>query len=144
MGPALLQIHFPDYQKSIISRINEFYISCLLQSHLFLCWYGFCDVSVTLCNVSVTLSKKLIDVHPRSDSTEFTEAVPIEDLQCSRISFLSPNSLISNFDKVQINRSHYAHDQFRHFSRNRMTNMYMCCYYKTYLERLAFCNKFYD
>ena len=29
----------------------------LLQSHLLLCWHGFCDVSVTFSNASVTLSK---------------------------------------------------------------------------------------
>ena len=47
-------------------------------------WHGFCDVSVTLYNVNVTLSpalsKKILDVHPWSDSTEFRgigEAVPI-------------------------------------------------------------------
>ena len=49
----------------------------LLQSHLLLCWHGFCDVSVTLCNSRVTLSKKMLDVHPRSDSTELAKAFPI-------------------------------------------------------------------
>ena len=52
----------------------------MLQSHLLLCWHGFCDVSVTLCNVSVTLPKTILYVHPRSDSmdsTELAEAVPI-------------------------------------------------------------------
>ena len=33
---------------------NSFF---LLQSHLLLCWHGFCDISVTLCKVSITLSK---------------------------------------------------------------------------------------
>ena len=36
-----------------------------------LCSHGFCDASVTFCQVSVTLSKYILDVHPRSDSTEF-------------------------------------------------------------------------
>ena len=30
------------------------------------------------CDVSVTLSKWIHDVHPRSDSTELAEAVPID------------------------------------------------------------------
>ena len=42
-----------------------------------LCWHGLCDIGVTLCNVSGTLSKKILDVHPRSESTELSEAVPI-------------------------------------------------------------------
>ena len=50
----------------------------LLQSHLLLCWHGLCDVIVQLCNGSVTLSKYIIDVHPRSDSAELAEAVPID------------------------------------------------------------------
>ena len=43
----------------------------LLQSHFLLCQHGFCDVSVTLWNVSVALTKQILDVHPWSDSTEF-------------------------------------------------------------------------
>ena len=47
----------------------------LLQPHLLLCYYIFCDVSVTLYNVRVTLLpallKYILDVHPWSDSTEF-------------------------------------------------------------------------
>ena len=49
----------------------------LLQSRLLLCWHGFCDLSVTLCNISITLSKYILDVHPRSDATELAEAVLI-------------------------------------------------------------------
>ena len=41
-----------------------------LQSHLLLYWHGSYDVSVTLSN-------QTLDVHPRSDSTELPEAVPI-------------------------------------------------------------------
>ena len=51
----------------------------LLQSHLLLCWHGFCDVSATLWNVSVTLSKWILDVQPRYDSTKLAEAVPIAE-----------------------------------------------------------------
>ena len=48
-----------------------------LQSNLLLYWHhGFCDVSVTLCDVIVMFSKKTLDVHPRSDSTVLVEAVP--------------------------------------------------------------------
>ena len=61
---------YSDYPKSLISRINEdmffnkiwlkrYFIEninfILLQSHLLLCLHGFCDVSVTLYNVNVTL-----------------------------------------------------------------------------------------
>ena len=63
-GFSPIKIHFSDYSKSLISRINELYVFfnkiqrfVLLQSHLLLCWHGFCDVSVTLCKVSITLSK---------------------------------------------------------------------------------------
>ena len=41
------------------------------------CLLGFCDAGVTLCNVSITLSKLILNVHPRSDSTELAEAVSI-------------------------------------------------------------------
>ena len=51
-------------EKIIISFIT----ACFVASHLLLCWHGFRYVSVTLYNVSVFL-----DVHPRSDSTEFHE-----------------------------------------------------------------------
>ena len=44
----------------------------LLQSYSFVCWNGFYDSSITLCNDSVS------DVHPRCDSTELAEAVSIE------------------------------------------------------------------
>ena len=44
---------------------------------LLLCWHGFCDFSVALCNASVTLSKQILDLHPMSDTTELAEAVPI-------------------------------------------------------------------
>ena len=36
-----------------------------------MCWHHCCDVSVTLCNVSIMLSEYILYVHPRSDSTEF-------------------------------------------------------------------------
>ena len=83
------KIDYCDYQKSLISRINEVYVFSikyhysdisfkpflLLQSHLLLCKHGFFDASVMLYNVSVTLSpaipKKILDVHPWSDSMEF-------------------------------------------------------------------------
>ena len=52
---------------------------------MLLCLNGFCDACVTLYNVSVTLSpalsKKILDVHPWSDSIEFRgigEAVMID------------------------------------------------------------------
>ena len=88
MGSVLVKSIFSDYLKSLISKINEVYVFfklhsvsyVLLQSHLLLCWQGFCEISVTLCNVSVTLSKKIIDVYPRydsMDSTELAEAVLI-------------------------------------------------------------------
>ena len=48
-----------------------------LQLDMLLYWLCFCGVSVTLCDVSVTLSNWTLDVHPRSDSTEFAEALPI-------------------------------------------------------------------
>ena len=51
------------------ARHNSRIESSLRQSHLLLFWYGFCDISVTLCNDGVTLSKKILDIHPRSDST---------------------------------------------------------------------------
>ena len=91
-GFSPMKILFSDYLKSLISRIMKFmYFSIkyrnsdiilkkttlylkpfvLLQSHLLLCWNGFCDISVPLCYVSVTLSKKILDIHPRSDSMEF-------------------------------------------------------------------------
>ena len=38
---------------------------------MLLCWHGFCDISVTL-------SKLTLDVHPMSDSMELAESVPIE------------------------------------------------------------------
>ena len=50
----------------------------LMQSHLLLYWHGFYDVSVTLCEVIITLSKYTRVIHLRSDSTELDEAVPIE------------------------------------------------------------------
>ena len=50
----------------------------LMQSHLLLYRHGFYDVSVTLCEVIITLSKYTRDIHLRSDSTELDEAVPIE------------------------------------------------------------------
>ena len=37
----------------------------------------YCVRMVTLCNVSVTLLKQILDVPPRSDSTELSEAVSI-------------------------------------------------------------------
>ena len=40
-------------------------------------WYGFCDVSVTLYDFSVLLSKETLNVHPRSDSKELAEVAPI-------------------------------------------------------------------
>ena len=49
----------------------------MLQSHLLLCWHGFCDVRVTLCNVIVMLSKLILHVHLRSE-LELAEAVLIE------------------------------------------------------------------
>ena len=53
----------------------------LLQSHLLLCFYGFCDVSVTLCNVSVTLYQNWCSMYIRGliprNFTEVAEAVPI-------------------------------------------------------------------
>ena len=39
------------------SSIYSCYIIVLVQSNLSLYWQGFCDISVTLCGVSVTLSK---------------------------------------------------------------------------------------
>ena len=74
-GSSSIKILYFDYLKRFINRINEidgFSIKyrysdillkknpinfILLQSHLLLCRHGFCDVSVTLCNASVTLSK---------------------------------------------------------------------------------------
>ena len=49
-----------------------------MQSHLLLYWHGFCDVSVTLCEVIITLSKYTREVHLRSDSMELDESVRIE------------------------------------------------------------------
>ena len=53
----------------------------LLQSHLLLCWNGFCDISVPLCYVSVTLSKKILDSRFQGlipwNSMELAEAVQI-------------------------------------------------------------------
>ena len=34
-------------------------------------------LTLTLCNVSIILSKWILDVHLRSDSTELADAVPI-------------------------------------------------------------------
>ena len=48
-------------------------------------WHGVCDVNVTLCYVSVTLSKYILDVHPRSDTTELAEAVPIAKLHTNSV-----------------------------------------------------------
>ena len=48
----------------------------LLQSHLLLCWHGFYDVSVTLCN----------DVRTRNDSTELAVTDPNDISTCSIIS----------------------------------------------------------
>ena len=78
-GFSSFKIDYSDYSKSLTSRINEVYVCVfffqkniailkkkhevhlqlfvLLQSHLLLCYYGFCDV--TLYNVSVTLSPTL-------------------------------------------------------------------------------------
>ena len=67
---------FDFIEKYINFIYNRF---ALLQSHLLLCWHGCCDVSATLWNVSVTLSKWILDVQPRSDSTELAEAVPIAE-----------------------------------------------------------------
>ena len=74
---------------------------------MLLYWHGFCDVSVTLCDVSFTLSKKTLDVHPRFDSTELAEAVPIEctigDLWAATVAFPSRVYLSLHFDeKVEI------------------------------------------
>ena len=41
-----------------------------LQSNLLLYWHGFVDVSVMLCDVSVTLSKQTLQMHLGSDSME--------------------------------------------------------------------------
>ena len=62
-----------------------------------LAWFP--DVNVTLCNVSVTLSKKILDVHPRSDSAELAKAVPIVDLSCGLvINWLRPGSKLFSKD----------------------------------------------
>ena len=75
-----IKIDYSDYPKSLISRINDIHgffsikyrnsdillkthkhnlTACLLQSNLLLCEHSFCDVSVMLYNVSVTLSPAL-------------------------------------------------------------------------------------
>ena len=108
-GFSSIRIDYSDYPKSLISIINEVYafsIKCrysdillkehtlhilkpfvLLQSHLLFCEHGFCDVSVTLYNVSVTLSSALSKyilvyirgLNPRNFA-ELAEIVPIERL----------------------------------------------------------------
>ena len=55
-------------EETIVQNINIIYNRLFFCSpDLLLCWHSFCDVIVTLCNVSVTF----LDVHPRSDSTEY-------------------------------------------------------------------------
>ena len=58
-------------------------VTVSLPLRLLLCWHSYCDVSVTLCNISVTLSKQILNEHPRSDYTELTEAVPIVTINVS-------------------------------------------------------------
>ena len=84
-GSIHIKIHYSDYSERFINIINEVYdfsikyrfiVVCFLQSHLLLCWHDFCDVSIRLYNVSVTLSshalsKQILYVHPWSESTEF-------------------------------------------------------------------------
>ena len=66
-GFSRIKIHFSDYQKSLISRINEVYVFfwspkkfhsfmtvCFAAITLVIVWHGFCDVSVMLCNVRYT------------------------------------------------------------------------------------------
>ena len=90
------KIQLADYPKSLISRINEIYvffnkillwryfIEKIITSFIIVCFAAikivivkmvFCDVRVTLYNVSVMLSpaltNQIIDVHPRSDSMGF-------------------------------------------------------------------------
>ena len=60
----------------------NFIYNHLLQLRLLLCWHSHCGVSFALCNVRVKLSKKILDVHPKSDSIELAEAVPIDWLIC--------------------------------------------------------------
>ena len=53
-----IKYHYSDCYSDILFRkhILNLQLFVLLQSHLLLCWHGFCDVSVTL-------SKKILDVH---------------------------------------------------------------------------------
>ena len=59
------------WEKTQLSFIN----GCFDAITLVLCQHGFCEVSVTLYNVIITLSpalsNKILDVHPWSDSNEF-------------------------------------------------------------------------
>ena len=67
-----------------------------LQSHLLLCWHGFCDISVTL-------SKLTLDVHPMSDSMELAESVPIGK-QGVKYSSQYSRCITPYFGSMRINR----------------------------------------
>ena len=110
-GFSSVKVHYS------VNRINEvmlLFFKYRLKIHklrlflLLLYWHGFFDVSVTLCDVSITLSKQTLDVHPRSDSTYLAEAVPIENTG-RRNTFVCdiqilPLKNICCFPKIQIKK----------------------------------------
>ena len=57
-------------------------------------WHDFCGARVTSCNVNVTLSKWILDVHPRSESTYLATAVPM-DYFLSVLHYLRPEAFLS-------------------------------------------------
>ena len=76
---------------------------------MLLCKHGFCDVSVTLYNISVTLSpalsKKILDDHPWSDYTELAEAAPIGPFVAHHMMYLGINRFFGS-------PSSHAHNWF--------------------------------
>ena len=90
----------------------KFIFYCLFHCNhtCFLCWNGFCDVSVTLYNVSVTLSKWMHNVHPRSVSTELVVLIEVKGCMlndCSR----TPGLLLSQSASYALvgNKKYFTH-----------------------------------
>ena len=61
-----------------LTSFIAYYVTVVSMQSILLYRHGFRDVSVTLSGVSVILLKYTLNVHPRSDSTELAEAVPID------------------------------------------------------------------